>query len=191
MLKIAGSGSGSINHRHGSADPDPHLNVMDPEHAFLKSGNLLVSTVPYVPILPSVRVPLTLGANMTIFCNEFYFVSFLIRVVLWIRINFSQTDFKFDPDRRFLIRSSKLPVKTLDYLCNKLFAECCHICKENTIFTIVWVKQSVIYGVDQSCGSGSAWIRINLALLDPDMDLYWEYGSGFGSRTKLSNKHDF
>ncbi len=27
-------GSGSISHRHGSADPDqdPHQNVMDPEH---------------------------------------------------------------------------------------------------------------------------------------------------------------
>jgi hypothetical protein len=34
MTKIAGSASGSISHRHGSADPDPdpHQNVMDPEH---------------------------------------------------------------------------------------------------------------------------------------------------------------
>jgi hypothetical protein len=30
MTKIAGSGS--ICQRHGSADPDPHQNVMDPEH---------------------------------------------------------------------------------------------------------------------------------------------------------------
>jgi hypothetical protein len=30
MTKIAGSGS--IGQRHGSADPDPHQNVMDPEH---------------------------------------------------------------------------------------------------------------------------------------------------------------
>jgi hypothetical protein len=30
MTKIAGSGSGSISQRHGSADPDPHQNVMDP-----------------------------------------------------------------------------------------------------------------------------------------------------------------
>jgi hypothetical protein len=34
--KIAGSGSdfgsGSICQRHGSADPDPHQNVMDPQH---------------------------------------------------------------------------------------------------------------------------------------------------------------
>jgi hypothetical protein len=31
---LAGSGSGSICQRHGSADPDPdpHQNVMDPEH---------------------------------------------------------------------------------------------------------------------------------------------------------------
>jgi hypothetical protein len=32
MKKIAGSGSGSISQRHGSADPDPHQNVMDPQH---------------------------------------------------------------------------------------------------------------------------------------------------------------
>jgi hypothetical protein len=34
MTKIAGSGSesGSISQRHGSADPDSHQNVMDPEH---------------------------------------------------------------------------------------------------------------------------------------------------------------
>jgi hypothetical protein len=25
-------GSGSISQRHGSADPDPHQNVLDPEH---------------------------------------------------------------------------------------------------------------------------------------------------------------
>ncbi len=32
MTKIAGSGS--INQRHGSADPDPHQNVMDPQYCF-------------------------------------------------------------------------------------------------------------------------------------------------------------
>ncbi len=44
MTKIAGSGSGSgsesgsIGQRHRSADPDtdPHQNVMDPEHCFLR-----------------------------------------------------------------------------------------------------------------------------------------------------------
>ncbi len=30
MTKTAGSGS--ISQRHGSPDPDPHQNVMDPEH---------------------------------------------------------------------------------------------------------------------------------------------------------------
>jgi hypothetical protein len=30
MMKI--EGSGSISQRHGSADPDPHQNVMDPQH---------------------------------------------------------------------------------------------------------------------------------------------------------------
>ncbi len=32
MTKIAGSGS--ISQRQGSADPDPHQNVIDPEHCF-------------------------------------------------------------------------------------------------------------------------------------------------------------
>jgi hypothetical protein len=37
MLKIEGSGSESISQRHGSAnpDPDPHQNVMDPQHCKL------------------------------------------------------------------------------------------------------------------------------------------------------------
>jgi hypothetical protein len=39
MTKIAGSGSesgsGSISQRHGSEDPDPPQNVMDPQHWFL------------------------------------------------------------------------------------------------------------------------------------------------------------
>jgi hypothetical protein len=39
MTKIAGSGS--ISQMHGSADPDPHQNVMDPEH-WLKTLNLTV-----------------------------------------------------------------------------------------------------------------------------------------------------
>jgi hypothetical protein len=34
----------------------------------------------------------------------------------------------------------------------------------------------------QCCVFGSAWIRIDLAPLDPDP--YWESGSGFGLRTK-------
>jgi hypothetical protein len=36
MTKVAGSGSESgsrsISQRHGSADPEPHQNVMDPKH---------------------------------------------------------------------------------------------------------------------------------------------------------------
>ncbi len=32
MTKIAGSRSGCISHRHGSADPDPNQNGMDPQH---------------------------------------------------------------------------------------------------------------------------------------------------------------
>jgi hypothetical protein len=36
MTKIEGSGSrsGSISQGHGSADPDPHQNVMDTQHCF-------------------------------------------------------------------------------------------------------------------------------------------------------------
>ena len=47
MTKIAGSGneSGSISQRHGSADPDPYQNVMDPQHCsndnILKPINLV------------------------------------------------------------------------------------------------------------------------------------------------------
>jgi hypothetical protein len=37
MTKIAGSGSESISQRHGSADPDPPQNVMDPQHCFNES----------------------------------------------------------------------------------------------------------------------------------------------------------
>jgi hypothetical protein len=36
MTKIAGSGS--ISQRHGSADPDPHQNIMDMEH-----GGILIT----------------------------------------------------------------------------------------------------------------------------------------------------
>ncbi len=28
-------GSGSISHRYGSGDPDPHQNVMDPQHYYI------------------------------------------------------------------------------------------------------------------------------------------------------------
>ncbi len=36
IMKIEGSGSasGSISQMHGSADPDPHQNVMDPQHCW-------------------------------------------------------------------------------------------------------------------------------------------------------------
>ncbi len=39
MTKTAGSGSGSISQKHGSADPDPYQNVMDPQHWYL--GDIL------------------------------------------------------------------------------------------------------------------------------------------------------
>jgi hypothetical protein len=42
MTKIAGSGYGSesICQRHGSADPDPPQNVMDPQHCYFYSPSL-------------------------------------------------------------------------------------------------------------------------------------------------------
>jgi hypothetical protein len=47
MPKIAGSGS--INQRHGSADPDPdpdpHQNVMDPQHWFKEWGTVFLLKV--------------------------------------------------------------------------------------------------------------------------------------------------
>jgi hypothetical protein len=53
MTKIAGSGSGSIGQRHGSADPDPDPdpNVMDPQH--WKIGVILFT--PAVCSLPESR----------------------------------------------------------------------------------------------------------------------------------------
>jgi hypothetical protein len=45
MMKIAGSGSASgsefISQRHGSADPDPHQNVMDPQRNTANRGHLI------------------------------------------------------------------------------------------------------------------------------------------------------
>jgi hypothetical protein len=47
-LKMEGSGSasgsesGSISQRHGSADPDPHQNVIDPQHC--NTGTYMVIT---------------------------------------------------------------------------------------------------------------------------------------------------
>jgi hypothetical protein len=34
MIKIEGSASGSISQRHGSSDPDPNQNVMDPQRCY-------------------------------------------------------------------------------------------------------------------------------------------------------------
>ena len=44
MTKIAGSGSGSICQRHGSADPDPPQNIMDPQHWLTVNKNLDIHT---------------------------------------------------------------------------------------------------------------------------------------------------
>jgi hypothetical protein len=51
MTKIAGSGSQSrsISQRHGPADPDPHQNVMDPEHFFKGSFFFFLRLGPNFP----------------------------------------------------------------------------------------------------------------------------------------------
>ncbi len=46
MTKIAESGSGSINQRHGSADPDPHQNVTDRNTAYNSPPALLIISYP-------------------------------------------------------------------------------------------------------------------------------------------------
>jgi hypothetical protein len=51
MMKIEGSGSaGSISQRHGSADPDPdpHQNVMDPQHCLQHSHQSLYFSHPSI-----------------------------------------------------------------------------------------------------------------------------------------------
>jgi hypothetical protein len=51
MTKIAGSESesGSISQRHGSADPDPHQNVMDPQHCPEQKGDERDASLRNVP----------------------------------------------------------------------------------------------------------------------------------------------
>ncbi len=44
MTKLAGSES--ISQRHGSADPDPHQNIMDPQHCLQeKQAGFLVNAI--------------------------------------------------------------------------------------------------------------------------------------------------
>ncbi len=76
-------GSGSINQRHGSADPDPPQNVMDPQHCSilfhylfsaihsLKSGTrcryLLSAILSSVPVLSQRRSVLRFGIYLALF----------------------------------------------------------------------------------------------------------------------------
>ncbi len=54
MTKIAGSGSGSISRRHGSADPDPYQNVTDPQYCITGTGkHLHTATIRYTLIFSS------------------------------------------------------------------------------------------------------------------------------------------
>jgi hypothetical protein len=57
MMKIEGSGSesGSISQRHGSVDPYPHQNVMDPQHCFAGLGRGALCSVPEVAVQPVMR----------------------------------------------------------------------------------------------------------------------------------------
>jgi hypothetical protein len=47
MTKIGGSGSETISQRHGSADPDQHQNVMDPQHWLPVTGTSTAGIVTY------------------------------------------------------------------------------------------------------------------------------------------------
>jgi hypothetical protein len=53
-MKIEGSGSasGSISQRHGSADPDPHQNVIDPQHCFGHKLYVFSHSYWLVPLFP-------------------------------------------------------------------------------------------------------------------------------------------
>ncbi len=48
MTKIGGSGAGSISQRHRSANPNPHQNVMDPQHR-LKEAQTFCCRLIWVP----------------------------------------------------------------------------------------------------------------------------------------------
>ncbi len=71
MMKI--EGSGSISQRHGSADPDPHQNVMDPQHWLLQFVILLLlfssstSNPPPRPFIISESTMLLEGASFIVF----------------------------------------------------------------------------------------------------------------------------
>ena len=45
------------------------------------------------------------------------------------------------------------------------------------------IRNQKYYCGPQCFGSGSTWICIEIAPLDPDPDPYWDYGSGSGFRT--------
>ncbi len=45
------SGSGSISQRHGSADPDPHQNVMDPQHWWIRDILVRIRIRRSVPLI--------------------------------------------------------------------------------------------------------------------------------------------
>ncbi len=97
MMKIEGSGSasgsasgsGSISQRHGSADPDPHQNVMDPEHCDQCCGSKDV--YPGSEFLPS-RIPDSASKNLSILTKKI--VSKLLKI--WSGL------FIPDPDPNFL-----------------------------------------------------------------------------------------
>ena len=57
MTKLAGSWSGSISRRHGSADPYPHQHVMDPEHFILALSKLMRIWIQFrVQMITSMRI---------------------------------------------------------------------------------------------------------------------------------------
>jgi hypothetical protein len=54
---LSGVGSRSISQRYGSGDPDPHQNVTDPQHCFLKSTKTEILLDRFLPWPPAHNQP--------------------------------------------------------------------------------------------------------------------------------------
>jgi hypothetical protein len=78
MTKIAGSGSGFISQRHGSADPDPHQNVMDPQRCLKDMDITLMGDI--INILKHARVVANRNTSEMVLSDK---VSYKVLSVVW------------------------------------------------------------------------------------------------------------
>jgi hypothetical protein len=62
MSNIAGSGSNS--QRHGSEDPDPPQNVMDPQHWLFQTNKTVSAKTTLLLSVPSILVHFSLAAEI-------------------------------------------------------------------------------------------------------------------------------